>query len=80
MSNNTTQLKTLMSESGKLLKEMMDAGKDSSDPLYASTLRIYNGAADAMGLKAGINTGPTAPTVNATTPESKSKLRSILGM
>lgn len=63
MSNNTTQLKTLMSESGKLLKEMMDAGKDSSDPLYASTLRIYNGAADAMGLKAGIDTTvpPTGP-------------------
>jgi hypothetical protein len=62
MSNNTTQLKTLMSESGRLLKEMMDSGKDDT-PLYASTLQIYNGAANALGLKAGIDTTvpPTGP-------------------
>jgi hypothetical protein len=59
MSNNTTQLKTLMSESGKLLKEMMDSGKEDT-PLYASTLQIYNGAADALGLKAGVSTTPPA--------------------
>jgi hypothetical protein len=75
MSNNTTQLKTLMSESGKLLKEMMDLGKDSSDPLYASTLRIYNGAADAMGLKAGIDTTP--PVASLPPLDAKSASRYI---
>lgn len=79
-SNETAQLKALLSESGDRLDKMIASGIDKTDPLYVSSLQIYNGAANALGLKAGVNTASTAPTVTATTPESKSKLRSILGM
>jgi hypothetical protein len=80
-SNETAQLKALLSESGDRLDSLRKAPDfDPADPLYVKSLEIYNGAANALGLKSGVKTTPVAPNVRATTPEAKSKLRSILGM
>ena len=57
-SNETTQLKTLMSEAGDRLDKLIASGVDQTDPLYVSSLQIYNGAANALGLKTGVKTTP----------------------
>lgn len=77
-SNETTQLKTLMSEAGDRLDKLIASGVDQTDPLYASSLQIYNGAAKALGLKTGVNVAPVAGPSAVSTPEQKSQLRSIL--
>jgi hypothetical protein len=57
-SNETAQLKTLMSEAGDRLDKLVASGADKTDPLYISSLQIYNGAANALGLKTGVATAP----------------------
>lgn len=57
-SNETAQLKALLSESGDRLDKLMAAGVEKTDPLYVKSLEIYNGAANALGLKAGVSTTP----------------------
>jgi hypothetical protein len=65
-SNETAQLKALLSESGDRLDKMVAVGVDKTDPLYVKSLEIYNATADALGLKAGVKTTPAA-----TGPRSK---------
>jgi hypothetical protein len=65
-SNETAQLKALLSESGDRLDKMIAAGVEKTDPLYVKSLEIYNATADALGLKAGVKTTPAA-----TGPRSK---------
>jgi hypothetical protein len=57
-SNETAQLKALLSESGDRLDKMVAVGVDKTDPLYVKSLEIYNATADALGLKAGVKTTP----------------------
>ena len=67
--NETAQLKTLMSEAGDRLDKLMSMGVDATDPLYQSSLQIYNGAAEALGLRTGVKTtqpaGPRAKPLSA---------------
>ena len=55
-SNETAQLKALLSESGDRIDKLIAVGVDKTDPLYVSSLQIYNGAANALGLKTGVKT------------------------
>jgi hypothetical protein len=72
-SNETAQLKALLSESGDRLDKMIAAGADKTDPLYVKSLEIYNATADALGLKAGVKTTPPAASLPPLDAKSASK-------